>query len=55
VVGGREIGGGVTTQLLKPGMPFLELNMRNWAPGLYLGSLSLDGFRVGEVKFNIVR
>ncbi|HMQ77728.1 MAG TPA: T9SS type A sorting domain-containing protein [Flavobacteriales bacterium] len=43
------------TQLLKPGMPFLELNVRNWSPGLYLGSLSLDGFRMAEVKFNIVR
>ncbi|MCB0782043.1 MAG: T9SS type A sorting domain-containing protein [Flavobacteriales bacterium] len=45
----------MTTQLLKPGIPFLELNVRDWAPGLYLGSLNLDGFRMGEVKFNIVR
>lgn len=45
----------MTTQSLKLGLPFLELNVQEWAPGLYLGSLSVDGFRLGEVKFNIVR
>ncbi|MBV6405342.1 MAG: hypothetical protein GFGODING_02110 [Flavobacteriales bacterium] len=45
----------MTAHLLKPGLPFLELEVRDWLPGLYLGSLSVDGIRMAEVKFNIAR
>ncbi|MBK6627689.1 MAG: T9SS type A sorting domain-containing protein [Flavobacteriales bacterium] len=45
----------MTAHLLKPGLPFLGLEVREWAPGLYLGSLSVDGIRMAEVKFNIAR
>ena len=45
----------LAAHVLKPGLPFLGLEVREWAPGLYLGSLSVDGIRMAEVKFNIAR
>ena len=37
------------------GAPFVEIDTRQWAPGLYLATAQRDGYRLGEVKFTISR
>ncbi|MBK9274651.1 MAG: hypothetical protein IPM49_08945 [Flavobacteriales bacterium] len=37
------------------GAPFVVIDTRHWAPGLYLATAQRDGYRLGEVKFTISR
>ena len=37
------------------GAPFVEIDTRQWAPGLYLATAQRDGYRLGEIKFTISR
>ena len=49
------IGKLVSTTLLVTEVPFVELDVRVLATGLYLAKLTYEGFPAGECKFSIAR